>query len=95
MFKSSFWLFFIWNWKYEVLLKFRSSKFFLNHSLTLAKIIFNLLANYIGLGLVIIRLVSSEYNNKIAIKNNTEGKTLKKYKKKIEFQELTLAVLHA
>jgi len=35
------------------LFKFKDSKLFLNRSLTSAKILFNLLANSVGLGLVI------------------------------------------
>jgi hypothetical protein len=66
MLKSSFWLFFVRNCKQVVLLKFGDSKLFLNHSLTLAKTIFNLLANSIELGLLIRRLVLSAYNINLA-----------------------------
>ena len=77
------------------MLKSRNIKFFLNHSLTLAKTIFNLLANSIGLGLVIIRLVSSAYNTNLAFLTVTVSKSFMYNEEKIKAQELNLAVLHA
>ena len=47
---------------------------FLNHSLTSAKTLFNLLANSIGLGLVTIKLVSSAYSTSLAFLAVTVGK---------------------
>jgi len=64
------------------LLKFGDSKLFLNHSLTLAKTIFILLANSIGVGLVIMRLVSSAYNTNLAFLAATVGKSFMYNKKK-------------
>jgi len=55
IFGSSFWLFFVQNCKYVVLLRFKDNKLFLNHSLTSVRTLFNLLANSVGLGLVIIK----------------------------------------
>jgi len=55
--------------------RFKDSKLFLNHSLTSAKILFNLLANSIGLGLVIMRLVSSAYSTNLAFLAGTVGKS--------------------
>jgi len=68
IFGSSFWLFFVQNCKYVVLLRFKDNKLFLNHSLTSVRTLFNLLANSVGLGLVIIKLVSSAYSTNLAQK---------------------------
>jgi hypothetical protein len=94
MFKSSLWLFFVQNCKYVVLLRFKDSKLFLNQSLTSAKILFNLLANSIGLGLVIIKLVSSAYSTNLAFLAVTIGKYFIYVIKKAEGQELNLVVHH-
>jgi hypothetical protein len=59
MFELSFWLFFVQKCEYVDLLKFKKGKFFLSHSFTLVTTLFNLSANSIGLGLVIMKLVSS------------------------------------
>ena len=83
MFKSNFWPFCVQNCKYVVLLKFRNSLFFLNRLLILGNTVFNLLANSIGLGLVIMRLVSSAYNTNLAFLGVTLGK-LFMYSKKIK-----------
>jgi hypothetical protein len=56
------------------LLRFKDSELFLNHSLTSAKTLFNLLTNSIGLGLVIMKLVSSAYNTNLAFLAVTVGK---------------------
>jgi len=89
-----FWLFLVENYKYVVELKFRNSKFFLYHSLILAKTIFNLLANSIGLGFVIMRLVSSAYNVNLTFSVVIVGKSLCIIKK-IKGWELNVVVMHA
>jgi len=64
------------------LLKYGDSKLFLNHSLTLAKTIFILLANPIGVGLVIMGLVSSACNTNLVFLAATVGKSFMYNKKK-------------
>ena len=72
MCKSSFGLFFVRNYKYVVLLRFKDSKLYLNNSLS-AKIVFSLLAKSIGLGLVIIK--SSVYSTNLAFLSVTMRKS--------------------
>jgi hypothetical protein len=53
--------------------RFRDSKLFLYSSLTSAKIVLTLLPNFIGLRLVIIKLVSSAYSTYLAFLAVTVG----------------------
>jgi hypothetical protein len=55
--------------------KVKNSKLFLNHLLKKEKILFNLLANSIGLGLVIMKLVLSAYSTNLAFSAVTVGKS--------------------
>jgi hypothetical protein len=82
------------NCNYVVLLRFKDNKLFLNHSLKTARTLFNLLANSVGLGLVIIKLVLSAYSTNLALLDVTIGKSLYLIKR-TQGQELNLVVHHA
>jgi len=71
------------------LLKFIDNKLFLNHSLTSARTLFNLLANSVGLGLVIIKLVSSAYSTDLALLA-VVGRSFNYNKKEQRAKNLTL-----
>jgi len=62
-------------------LNIKIANLFLNHSLTSAKILFNLLANSVGLGLVVMKLISSAYSTYLAFLAVTEGKSFTYNKK--------------
>jgi hypothetical protein len=76
------------------LLRFKDNKLFLKYSLTSARTSFNLLANSVGLGLVIVKLVSSAYSTNLALLAVTVGKSFI-YNKKTNGQEMNLVVHHA
>jgi hypothetical protein len=75
IFESGIWLFFVRNCKQVVLSRFRDNRLFLNHSLTSAKILLSLLANSVGLGLLIMKMVSSAYNTNLVLLAFTKGKS--------------------